>query len=150
MRDPSRKYGNFMDFEKLAALTNWMSASPVAELEWSDGDLHIKLVKQPNLPIRSRSRSVDAAHPKRQSPPVADDLVTAPFFGIVHLTPSPDAPVFVSVGQRVQAGDTLCTIEAMKVFSALAAARSGVVAEILVRPGTEVTIGQPLFRVAAG
>jgi acetyl-CoA carboxylase biotin carboxyl carrier protein len=142
--------GYSVDFEKLTALMDWMSASPVTELEWSDGTHHIKLVKDTGSPdLRSRAAITPEAS-EQAPPPVAGDLVTAPFFGIVHLSPAPDAPSYVSVGQEVKVGDTLCTIEAMKVFNAVVAEKSGILAEILVRPGAEVSVGQPLFRIEAG
>jgi acetyl-CoA carboxylase biotin carboxyl carrier protein len=138
-----------MDFDRLTALTKWMSGSPLAELEWSDGNLRVKLVKANRSATTGSGQAVAPAPAKQASPAVADNVVTAPFFGVVHLTPSPDTPAFVALGQEVKEGDTLCTIEAMKVFSTVAAERSGIVAEILVSPGTEVSVGQPLFRFAA-
>lgn len=74
-------------------------------------------------------------------------LVRAPMFGIVHLTPSPDEPPFVQVGDTVGEGDVLCTIEAMKMFNAIESDCRGIVREVLVAPGSEVESGQPLFRI---
>jgi acetyl-CoA carboxylase biotin carboxyl carrier protein len=139
-----------MDLDRLTALANWICASPVAELEWSDRNLRVKLVKANGATTSRSHAAVAPAHPEQAPPPIAENIVTAPFSGTVHLTPSPDAPAFVSPGQAVKEGDTLCTIEAMKVFNTIVAERSGIVAEILVRPGAEVAAGQPLFRTAAG
>jgi acetyl-CoA carboxylase biotin carboxyl carrier protein len=75
------------------------------------------------------------------------ELVRAPMFGIVHLTPSPDEPPFVQVGDTVGEGDVLCTIEAMKMFNAIESDCRGIVREVLVAPGSEVESGQPLFRI---
>jgi len=138
-----------MAFDRLTALTNWFSASPLAELEWSDGNVRVKLVKAGGLALPHGGQAVAPAPEKKAPPPISEDVVTAPFFGVVHLTPSPDAPAFVSAGQEVRQGDTLCTIEAMKVFNTVTADRSGIVVEILVLPGEEVSVGQPLFRIAA-
>jgi acetyl-CoA carboxylase biotin carboxyl carrier protein len=74
-------------------------------------------------------------------------LVCAPMFGIVHLTPTPGEPPFVGVGDAVEEGQALCTIEAMKMFNAIESEFKGNVVEILVRPGDEVEAGQPLFRI---
>ncbi|MGY4503971.1 biotin carboxyl carrier protein [Bradyrhizobium sp. GM24.11] len=69
-------------------------------------------------------------------------------FGIVHLQPAPNAPVFVSVGQTVAAGTPLCVIEAMKMFHEVRAEQDGTVAAILVASGQEVEAGQELMRFA--
>ena len=69
-------------------------------------------------------------------------------FGVVHLTPSPDASPFVVVGQAVKAGETLCVIEAMKVFNNICAERNGVVDAVMATSGSEVEAGQLLMRIA--
>lgn len=66
----------------------------------------------------------------------------APSFGVFHRTPAPDAPPFVTPGARVEAGQTLCLIEVMKVFTAIAAPQAGTIEAILVEPGAEVD-GRP-------
>jgi acetyl-CoA carboxylase biotin carboxyl carrier protein len=65
--------------------------------------------------------------------------------GTVYLTPSPDAKNFVAVGQTVKAGETLCLVEAMKMFNPIEADTAGVIAAILVENGEPVEFGQPLF-----
>jgi acetyl-CoA carboxylase biotin carboxyl carrier protein len=67
--------------------------------------------------------------------------------GLVHLRPSPDAPPFVLVGQTVKAGDTVCLIEAMKVFNSVRAERAGTIAAVLVTSESEVEAGQTLMRI---
>ncbi|MFB9124719.1 acetyl-CoA carboxylase biotin carboxyl carrier protein [Paraburkholderia dipogonis] len=74
-------------------------------------------------------------------------LVRAPMFGVVHLTPAPDESPFVNAGDTIEEGQLLCTIEAMKMFNAIESEFSGAVLEILVTPGSEVESGQPLFRI---
>jgi acetyl-CoA carboxylase biotin carboxyl carrier protein len=68
-------------------------------------------------------------------------------FGIVHLTPAPGEPSFVNVGDTVEEGQVLCTIEAMKMFNAIESEFKGTVTQILVNPGDEVEAGQPLVRI---
>ena len=79
----------------------------------------------------------------------AIDAVRSPSFGVFHRTPAPDAPPFVTVGATVEAGQTLCLIEAMKVFTAITAPQAGTVEAILAESGEEVEAGQPLFRLRA-
>jgi acetyl-CoA carboxylase biotin carboxyl carrier protein len=65
--------------------------------------------------------------------------------GIAYLSPEPGAPTYVSVGQSVQAGQTLLLIEAMKTFNQIKAPRAGTVARVLVASGAPVEFGQPLL-----
>ena len=71
--------------------------------------------------------------------------VHSPMVGTMYLAPSPDAKPFINVGQSVKAGDTLCIIEAMKMFNEIESDRSGVIKEILVNNGDPVEFDQPLF-----
>jgi len=71
----------------------------------------------------------------------------APLSGVLHLSPAPGADPFVCVGQAIRVGDTLCIIEAMKVFNAIRAERDGTVAAVLVTSGNEVEAGQMLMRI---
>jgi acetyl-CoA carboxylase biotin carboxyl carrier protein len=73
--------------------------------------------------------------------------VRSPSFGVFHRTPSPDTPPFVTLGSAVQAGQTLCLIEAMKVFTSITAPCAAVIDAILVEAGEEVEAGQVLFRL---
>ncbi len=71
--------------------------------------------------------------------------VKSPMVGTVYLTPSPDADPFVVVGQTVKVGDTLCLIEAMKMYNKFKADKSGVVKACLVESGQPVEYEQVLF-----
>ena len=73
--------------------------------------------------------------------------VTAPIVGTLYAAPSPDAPDFVKVGDKVQAGSVLCIIEAMKLMNEIEAEVSGTVREILVKNEEPVEYGQALFRL---
>jgi acetyl-CoA carboxylase biotin carboxyl carrier protein len=73
------------------------------------------------------------------------ELVRAPMVGTYYAAPSPDAEPFVSLGQRVSEGETMCIIEAMKMFNQIEAEASGTVVAILVENGQPVEFDQPLF-----
>jgi len=73
--------------------------------------------------------------------------ITSPMVGIVYLSPEPNAKPFAQAGQKVNAGDTLCLIEAMKTFNPIKAHKAGVVADILVGDGDTVEYGTPLVVV---
>jgi acetyl-CoA carboxylase biotin carboxyl carrier protein len=75
-------------------------------------------------------------------------FVTSPFVGTFYTAPSPEAPVFVSVGQDVRKGQVVCIIEAMKLMNEIESEVDGRITEILVKNGEHVEYGQQLFRVA--
>ena len=68
--------------------------------------------------------------------------------GVAYLTPEPDAPAFVGVGTKVEAGQTLLLIEAMKTFNPITAPKAGTVTKILIESGDSVDPGQPLMVIA--
>jgi len=75
---------------------------------------------------------------------VSGHVVRSPMVGTFYRTPSPDAKAFVEVGQKVNAGDTLCIVEAMKMMNQIEADKSGVVKAILVENGQPVEYDEPL------
>jgi acetyl-CoA carboxylase biotin carboxyl carrier protein len=142
-----------MDIEKLKTVMQWMAASPLVELEFTEGDQHIRLVKAGAGPTGASLATMGVAGEGPSMPPqpvsVPTKTVDAPVFGIVHLSPSPGEPDFVEIGRRVKAGDALCLIEAMKVFTTIEAPQDGVISDILVKAGCEVVMGQPIFGIEA-
>ena len=127
-----------MDLERLKKILDWMARSPLSELEVSDGEFKVHLV---------RSRDGQPTQAPVSSATPGGHEVLAPTYGVVHLSPEAASPLFVVIGQVVTVGQPLCIIEAMKVFSTIEAEVPGTVAEILVAQGAEVAAGQPLFRM---
>jgi len=76
-----------------------------------------------------------------------ENLIRAPMVGTFYTAPSPESSLFCEVGDSVDEGQTLCIIEAMKVFNEIPAGVSGQVVAILVENGAPVEFGQPLVRV---
>jgi len=149
--------GRNMDLDRIKCLIDAMAASDLNEMEFSEDGWSLRLVRreQPNDMVRAPINKAPSAHatqrPTRVEPdatPKSEANVAAPLFGIVHLQPAPDAPVFVSVGQAVTAGTPLCVIEAMKMFHEVRAEQDGTVSAILVASGQEVEAGQELIRFA--
>lgn len=142
--------GNPMDIERLISLMDWMSGTPLVELEWSNGDERVRLVKAPETVTEGRPATVVAGGNSVPAGEANNDanIVRAPFLGIVHLAPEPDAPAYIGIGKLIGEGETLCIIEAMKIFNAVHAERGGIVEEILVASGEQVGVDQPLFRIA--
>lgn len=99
----------------------------------------------PAIPAQSADSA--SAIPADSATTNEPQLVRAPMFGVVHLTPAPGEAPFVNPGDTIEDGQVLCTIEAMKMFNAIESEFSGTVLEVLVTPGSEVESGQPLFRI---
>lgn len=85
--------------------------------------------------------------PRTSAPPGRSDLIEvhAPMVGTFYRAPAPEEPPFVEVGDRVQVGQTLCILEAMKLMNEIEAEVSGEVVEVLVENGTPVEFDQPLI-----
>jgi acetyl-CoA carboxylase biotin carboxyl carrier protein len=144
-----------MELEQIKVFIDAMASSDLTELQANKDGWVLRLVrrKAPAPPHASVSGSPlpPSAQGTQREPgisAIAGTEVRAPLFGLVHLTPSPDAPPFVVVGQAVKAGETLCVIEAMKVFNNICAERDGVVEAVMTTSGSEVEAGQLLMRIA--
>ena len=74
-------------------------------------------------------------------------IIKAPLVGTFYLSPKPGQPPFVEVGSNIKIGDTLCIVEAMKIFNEIESEHSGIIKEILVQDGEPVEFDQPLFKI---
>ncbi|MFO1267690.1 MAG: acetyl-CoA carboxylase biotin carboxyl carrier protein subunit [Rubrivivax sp.] len=146
-----------MQAHEIKALIDAMAASDLTELHAARDGWSLRLVRGRAAAASSASSrataqaSSGANGAAENAPHVADstaDELHAPLGGVVFLQSAPGEPPFVRPGQSVQAGDTVCVIEAMKVFNAVHAEHDGVVAAVLVASGQEVDAGQPLLRLA--
>jgi acetyl-CoA carboxylase biotin carboxyl carrier protein len=158
-----------IDLGQLERLLSFMSEHGLEEFEYAHGDLRIHLKKAvasassaPSRALSAASQSSVATTPARaettraESEPVAapapaavpaDDLhvIKSPIVGTFYAAPNPESGPFVKVGDTVQAGQTVCIIEAMKLMNEIEADISGEVARIMVENGQPVEYGEPLF-----
>lgn len=146
-----------MDLRKLKTLIDLVAESGIAELEITEGEGKVRIVKfsqqQPVVAYAPVAEpAVAAAAPAPAAAPVAPaaaapqgHTVKAPMVGTFYRAPNPGASPFVEVGQSVKEGEPVCIIEAMKLLNEIEADRSGVIKEILVENGEPVEYGQPLF-----
>ncbi|HEM6557365.1 TPA: acetyl-CoA carboxylase biotin carboxyl carrier protein [Streptococcus suis] len=105
-------------------------------------------VEAPLVPVAPASpASVPAVETSEPAPVEAGAVVESPLVGVAYLSPAPDKPAFVAVGDTVKKGQTLMIIEAMKVMNEVPADRDGVVTEILVGNQDVVEFGQGLVRI---
>lgn len=149
--------GKYMDLRKLKTLIDLVADSGIAELEITEGEGKVRIVKfsQAQAPVPYASAPVAAAAtptPAAASAPAAAPAVQghqvkAPMVGTFYRSPNPNSSPFVEVGQSVKEGEPLCIIEAMKLLNEIEADKSGVVKEILVENGEPVEYGQPLFLI---
>ena len=152
-----------MDLRKLKTLIDLVAESGIAEIEVTEGEDKVRIVKHAPAaapaaapfiqyaptpaPAAPAAVAAPAAAPPAAEPP-AGQLVKSPMVGTFYRSPGPDAKPFVDVGQAVKAGDTLCIIEAMKLLNEIESEFTGTVREILVQNGQAVEYGQPMFVIA--
>ena len=155
-----------MDLRKLKKLIDLVQESGVAELEITEGEERVKIVKgggatpspaAPPAPATSGpAPTVPAPHPKPAAEPMPagepataqeGHVVKAPMVGTFYRAPSPDAKPYVELGQTIKKGETVCIIEAMKLMNEIETDAAGVIKAILAENGQPVEYGQPLFLI---
>lgn len=150
------------DVEFIAALAELLRTNDLSELEVSretgeDQGLTVRLSRGATLvahpapapapvAVAAATETAPAAAPAASPDPANDpNAVTSPMVGTVYLQPEPTAPKFVAVGDKVEEGQTILIIEAMKTMNHIPAPRSGTVRRILVDDGTPVEHGTTLI-----
>ncbi|MDB9527089.1 acetyl-CoA carboxylase biotin carboxyl carrier protein [Oscillatoria sp. CS-180] len=160
-----------LNFNELRELVTTLSQTDISELTLKSGDFELTLRKQGALVVSSPSadtvsvtpvpvsaQSGEIPQPIVVSPPAAPPTpppsvdsnlveITSPMVGTFYRAPAPEEPPFVDVGDRIQSGQTVCIIEAMKLMNELEAEVTGEIVEILVENSQPVEFGQPLMRV---
>jgi acetyl-CoA carboxylase biotin carboxyl carrier protein len=150
-----------MDLRKLKKLIDLVQESGIAELEVSEADEKVRIVRggRPTLetsafavpyaavepPPRTPAALVAPAPVAPAPPEIAGHTVKAPMVGTFYRAASPEAKPFVEIGDSVKAGQTICIIEAMKLMNEIEADIEGVVKAILAENGQPVEYGEPLF-----
>ena len=149
-----------MDLRKLKKLIDLVEASGIAELEITEGEEKVRIAKSiagTPMMMSHSPQMMHAAAPATAAPvaviPAEDatpegHVVRSPMVGTFYRAPAPGSKNFAEVGQSVNAGDTLCIIEAMKLLNEIEADQGGVIKAILVENGQPVEYGEPLFVIA--
>lgn len=145
-----------MDIRKIKKLIELLEQTGIAEIEIKEGEESLRLSRYSHalgnasaLPVRetpqvhhvmptTESKTVEPSGPKGHT-------IKSPMVGTLYTAPTPGAAVYVSLGQMVKTGDTLCIVEAMKMFNEIEADRSGKIVAILANNGDPVEYDQPLF-----
>ncbi|MBB5607580.1 MULTISPECIES: acetyl-CoA carboxylase biotin carboxyl carrier protein [unclassified Janthinobacterium] len=150
-----------MDLRKLKTLIDLVAESDIAELEVTEGESKVRIVKSSAMPQNQMvmmqpqgmqaqyAPAAPAAAPAAAAVVVAAEptgyIVKSPMVGTFYRSSAPGSAAFVEVGSTVKEGDTLCIIEAMKLLNEIDSDKAGVVTQILVENGQPVEFGQPLF-----
>jgi len=140
-----------MDVRKIKKLMDMLEQSGLVEMEIREGEDSIRLSRAAPAATVAAPVAAPAAEPR----PAADEpkpetevsgfAVKAPMVGTFYAAPNADAAPFVQVGDKVQVGDTLCIVEAMKIFNQIAAEKAGTVTAALKESGDPVEYGELLF-----
>ena len=149
-----------MDLRKLKTLIDLVSESNLSELEITDAEGKVRIIKSGGAPLVMQQPAMQmmaaplAAAPLASAPATAEAPIAAaeqghsvksPMVGTFYRSASPGAKAFVEVGSVVKEGETICIIEAMKILNEIEADKSGTVSKILGENGQAVEYGQPLF-----
>lgn len=139
----------------IEAVADILDEKELTEIEYRDGDFRIRVSRLPVFgpapaPAAASSPATVVAGDGDEMPePDRGHEITSPMVGTFYAAPSPDAPLFVEVGDSVRKGQVICIIEAMKLMNEIEADCDGVVKECLVENAQGVEFGQPLFRIEA-
>jgi len=149
-----------VDIDIVRQLAAVLDEAQLTEIEVEDGGRRIRVARKAAqqvvhaaTPVAAAAAPAAAAPAAAAAPeapaatPSAANAVKSPMVGTVYLSPNPEAAKFVSVGQKVAAGDTLLIIEAMKTMNPIVAPAAGTVTAILVENGQPVEYDQPLVVV---
>ena len=151
-----------MDLRKVKSLIDLVSESDISELEISEGPDKVKIVKSSKVIKETNiSKSEDHYITDRQTDEDKKDTIQregeqvndgsftilSPMVGTFYRAPSPNSKPFVSVGDEIKEGQTLCVVEAMKLMNEIPSDKTGIIREVLVENGQPVEYGQILFRI---
>lgn len=132
-----------MNTKKIKSLIDVLNESNLESLAYKDQEFEIEL-KKPSV----TQKIVEEVTVSRQSEEIINkNYIKSILVGVFYSKPSPDSNAYVSVGDKVNAGDVICIIESMKIMNEIKADKSGVIEEVLVNDGDTVDFDQPLFTI---
>lgn len=145
-----------VDAELIAELTAQLEKNGLTELEWSEGDRTIRVVRNSAaVSVAAQPAPVAAPEPEPVAPSPAAPAsagpepgdVTSPMVGTVYVAPEPNSPPYAQVGDTITKGQTVFIVEAMKTMNPITAHMSGTVEAVLIANGEAVEYGQPLMTI---
>lgn len=162
-----------MEYKQIQELVKMINKSSISELSIKDGDFEITIKQESaapgatvysavppvavaapmampmNAPVAAPAAAPAATNEVPAAAPSSDKLHTikSPMIGTFYRSPSPDKPTFVSVGDEIKPGQTICIIEAMKLFNEIESEVSGKVVKVLVDDSSPIEYDQPMFMI---
>lgn len=157
-----------MDLKEIQNLIRFVAKSGASEVKLEMGDVKITIktaseaqgttIIQQQAPVPVQVAPAETSAPKvvvEAAPAPAETKeegskyieIKSPIIGTLYRKPSPDKPPFVKVGDKIEAGDTVCIIEAMKLFNEVESEVSGTIVKVLVEDSSPVEFDQPLFLI---
>ena len=152
-----------MDLRKVKSLIDLVSESDISELEISEGPDKVKIVKSSTaikethigksedhyvMGRQTDREKKEVMTREEEQPNDGSNTILSPMVGTFYRAPSPNSKPFVSVGDEIKEGQTLCVVEAMKLMNEIPSDKTGVIREVLVENGQPVEYGQILFRIS--
>ncbi|GAB2691896.1 acetyl-CoA carboxylase biotin carboxyl carrier protein [Aliiglaciecola aliphaticivorans] len=144
-----------MDIRKIKKLIELVEESGISELEITEGEESVRIhrasassqapIQYAPAPAPVAAAPAAAPATPAASPEISGHVVKSPMVGTFYRSASPTSPAFVEVGQKVNVGDTLCIVEAMKMMNQIEADKTGVIKQILVENQEPVEFDQPMF-----
>ena len=161
-----------MDFKQIKELIAKLNDSNISEIKVADKDFKIHIRTKAYTEAVSKGKVAVASMPMAAPAPVmqaasaapvaaqatsneeeaapaasGEDVIKAPMIGTFYRSASPEKPPFVKVGDRIEKGQTICIIEAMKLFNEIEAEKSGTITKILIDDATPVEYDQPIMEI---
>ncbi len=142
------------DPDALRALAELLNSTGLSEIELEEGGRKLRLarvIQQVSMPVAAPAAmaapaaALPAEPASRPDPAKHPGAVKSPMVGVAYLSSEPSAPPYVSIGQKVEIGQTVLLIEAMKTFNQIKATKAGTVTQILVKAGAPVEYDEPLL-----
>ncbi len=147
-----------MDIRKVKKLIELLEESGIAEIEIKEGEESVRISRDSNnmtampmqyaaapMPTPMAPEQVNPSTASSEPETISGHQVNSPMVGTFYEAPSPGAPPFVEVGKKVNVGDILCIIEAMKMLNQIECDKSGTIKAVLAENAQPVEFGQPLF-----
>lgn len=148
-----------MDIQKIKKLIKLLTETGISEIEVKEGEASVRICRHSAVsPYTLPAQATSAVSPVNEAPTIFASeastasephlkgyIVRSPMVGTFYTAPTPGAQPFVEIGQSITIGDTLCIIEAMKMFNQIEADKAGKITAILAENGQPVEFDQPLF-----
>jgi len=137
-----------MDLEKIEKLVKIIEDSTMQEFSYVEGETEIYMSKSGTLaPLQPLATTAITEETGQVDEEKEEHYILSPIVGTFYSAQSPDSKPFVTVGDKVKAGETVCILEAMKLLNEIESDDDCMIEAVLVSNGQKVEYGQPLFRI---